>query len=1026
MTALSTNTCSTCGCTLTEDINSGRCPLCLIADAMAVMDAGALGTLGGYELTKELARGGMGVVYRARQAEPDREVALKAILGGWLSSDEARERFRNEARAMASLEHPAILPVYQFGEEDGVPFFTMKLAAGGTLAERIGDFANQWRSIAELLITVSGAVQFAHERGVLHRDLKPGNILFDHEGKAYVSDFGMAKLLDDSSDITRSAALLGTPHYLAPEVAVHTSAATMASDVWSLGVVLYELLGQAKPFDAPSIPALLREITEKEPAPIAHTMPEDLRVITLKALSREPAHRYATVRELADDLQRWLDGLPIHARPVPASERFALWVWRNPTIAALSGVLALAVIIAAGLLLRAYERTNEALRTSLITQAKFERSSGKMGQRHGALATLQRAAAIRMDTDIASECAAALSCVDLRERSSWALHFGKGEHMPEFSPDLTQCAVAESSGGFSLRSAANGTVMMRYPAAKRAETFAFAADGKSIAARLSNKSIQLWRTDGTAPVAEIPSEVAYGMASGIAASFSPTQQAWAIAAKDGAVMRVLLSGETSVWLPAQDRVVGSLRFDPKGEQMALTYRDGIELWKMSEVPTLVWSLKQEATLPALAWHTSGSYLAVTAQSGVREVQVLEAKDGSVLTRLRGPLQSISRIAFHPRSYIIAATSNDSMLRLWDYRDARLLFTAPISDRTLKWSRDGRTLACGHGIDRIALFDFADDPVLREFIGNEVFNQGIMSDMSLSADGFWLLSTWKQGVMFWSTVTRGMANDTVAATPIYSRAFLMPDSRSVVYSTSGKGGHIVRQPLGLSFTGLIASPGTAQQVPGSENATLMSLTTRGDWIVIHNNNYRIDLWPKGDAARAEVMLKTGTTGVAFSPDLRWAVAPSERLGCVIVIDCENRPQQKQIPIAGVSVVRWSPDGHWVYVNGVNEHLLLDATTWQERARWTKDSLAYGTSCNGFSPDSKRLVMSVRNESLDVFSVPDLRLIVSLTPPLPLDFRRVVWSNDSSKLWAMGVAGRIFEWDLSGLQGEMSKLGMDWAK
>jgi eukaryotic-like serine/threonine-protein kinase len=988
-----------------------------------MVDEGLLGELGGHELIEEIARGGMGVVYRARQIEPERVVALKAILGGWLSSPEARERFRNEARAMASLEHPAILPVYQFGEEDGVPFFTMKLADEGTLAERIGGFANEWRSIAELIITVSGAVQFAHERGILHRDLKPGNILFDHEGKAYVSDFGMAKLLDDDSDITRSAALLGTPHYLAPEVAARSSVATTASDVWSLGVVLYELLAQAKPFDAPSIPALLREVTEKAPVPLANAVPADLRVITLKALSREPAHRYGTVRALAEDLQRWLEGQPIHARPVPAVERFALWVQRNPSIAALSGLLVLGLIIATGLLWQAYQRTNEALRTSLITQAKFERSSGKMGQRHGALETLQRAAAIRMGTDIASECAAAFACVDVRERSSWALEYVNGDQMPEFTPDLTQCVVAGRSG-FSLRSAVDGRVVRRFTTAQRAETFAFSPDGKTLTARLTDNTIQLWLTDGTVPVAEIPSAVAYGMAAGMAASFSMAQQAWAIAAKEGAVMMVRPSGETRGWLPAAGRIVGGLRFDPKGERLAITCRDGIEVWEMSEVPRLLWSIKQEATLPAVAWHPGGSYLAMTAQTGVRELQVLDAVDGTVRSRLRGPQQSITRIAFHPHSYVIAATSNDSMLRLWDYRDARLLLTVPASDRCLTWSSDGRSLGCGYGLEKLAVFDFTNDLVLREFSGNNSFQQGVGHDINKSADGLWLLSTLRYQVQFWNALTRTPTSYVTSPTLIYSQAFLTPDSRTLIYSELIKGGHIMRLPLDLNLTGLVPSKDHAQQLPGSENAIVIGMTERGDWIVYHNDTYRIDLWPEGDAARATVLLGAGSRDVVFSPDLRWAVAPSTRIGGVIVFDLANRPWQKKflLPIGGA--IRWSPDGRWVYVSGSEERLLLNATTWQEQARWPSGGIAYGASCSAFSPDSKRLVISVRNESLDVLSVPDLRLIISLTPPLPLDFRRVVWSNDGSKLRALGVAGRMFEWDLASLQGEMKELGMEW--
>ena len=221
----------------------------------------------GYEITEEIARGGMGIVYRARQVDPARTVALKMLLPHQLGSGEMAERFRLEVRALTELEHPAILPVYQVGEHDRLPFFTMKLATGGTLAQRKSEYTGQWRKIAELLATLADAVHFAHEHGVLHRDLKPGNVLFDDACRPYVSDFGLAKLVGADSDLTRSVDFLGTPHYVAPEVAMRSARqATTASDIYSLGAILYELLAQRPPFDAEGVPALLKKIAEQEPA----------------------------------------------------------------------------------------------------------------------------------------------------------------------------------------------------------------------------------------------------------------------------------------------------------------------------------------------------------------------------------------------------------------------------------------------------------------------------------------------------------------------------------------------------------------------------------------------------------------------------------------------------------------------------------------------------------------------------------------------------------------------------------------
>src|SRR5688572_10509338 len=274
--------CKTCGRPIREDGLEGLCASCMIGLVLedpgpqsadkARRDQTGAGSMEipGYRVQREIARGGMGIVYRALQEEPRREVALKMLLPHQISSPGMLDRFRLEARAIAALEHPAILPVHHVGEHNGLPFFTMKLAAGGSLAQCKGKFTGDWRRIAELVATLADAVQFAHERGVLHRDLKPGNVLFDEAARPYVSDFGLAKLADAESALTRSIDLLGTPHYVAPEVAARSAKeATTASDIYSLGAILYELLAGHPPFQAEGVPALLKKIAEEEPGPIS-------------------------------------------------------------------------------------------------------------------------------------------------------------------------------------------------------------------------------------------------------------------------------------------------------------------------------------------------------------------------------------------------------------------------------------------------------------------------------------------------------------------------------------------------------------------------------------------------------------------------------------------------------------------------------------------------------------------------------------------------------------------------------------
>src|SRR5215471_4115738 len=235
--------CETCGSSVDFDMPSGFCPACLLTTALEPPDMSAAGSrIDDYELLNEVARGGMGIVYRAKQRTPSRVVALKMILPAHLNSPDAVNRFRAEAEAAASLDHESILPIYAVGESDGAPFYSMKFAEGGTLSAKVDDYRDKPRDAAALIAKLARAVAFAHEHGILHRDLKPGNVLFDSAGKAFVSDFGLAKWLARESDLTQTFAVLGTPFYMAPEQAISSHMLTASADVYSLGAILYHLL----------------------------------------------------------------------------------------------------------------------------------------------------------------------------------------------------------------------------------------------------------------------------------------------------------------------------------------------------------------------------------------------------------------------------------------------------------------------------------------------------------------------------------------------------------------------------------------------------------------------------------------------------------------------------------------------------------------------------------------------------------------------------------------------------------------
>jgi tetratricopeptide (TPR) repeat protein len=360
------DTCPRCGRPLTGP-DPALCRHCVAQIAFAPDLApppdlpDGLGTLryfGNYELLEEIARGGMGVVYRARQVNLDREVAVKLMLHGALAAPGDIDRFRTEAAAAASLQHPGIVAIHEIGEFEGQHYFSMDLIAGRDLAALTREGPLPARRAAEVLADTARAVEHAHTRGVLHRDLKPSNVIIDAHGRPHVTDFGLARIGSIDSDLTRTGDLLGTPGYMAPEQAAgRRSGVGVGTDVYSLGAVLYHLLTGRAPFTGESVPEVLRQVAEADPvAPglLNPLVPRDLETICLKCLHKGPDARYLSAIELAEDLDRFLRREPIRARPVSPGERLWRWCRRNPVIASLTAVVALLLtVVAAGSLFAA-------------------------------------------------------------------------------------------------------------------------------------------------------------------------------------------------------------------------------------------------------------------------------------------------------------------------------------------------------------------------------------------------------------------------------------------------------------------------------------------------------------------------------------------------------------------------------------------------------------------------------------------------------------------------------------------------
>jgi serine/threonine-protein kinase len=292
---------------------------------------------GDYELLEEIARGGMGVVYKARQRSLNRTVALKMILAGQLASEEDVRRFQTEAEAAAQLDHPGIVPIHEVGQHEGQHYFSMGYVEGDSLAHRIARQPLPPTEAVRLVKAVAEAVQYAHDRGVIHRDLKPANVLIDRQDEPRVTDFGLAKKVGVASDLTATGAILGTPGYMAPEQASGAKEIGPAADVYSLGAILFALVTGKPPFRAGTDLDTILQVIEQEPTSprrVNRAVDRNVETMCLKCLEKDPRRRYNSAQELADDLQRYLEGEPIVARPVTFPGRLYRWARRYPALAA--------------------------------------------------------------------------------------------------------------------------------------------------------------------------------------------------------------------------------------------------------------------------------------------------------------------------------------------------------------------------------------------------------------------------------------------------------------------------------------------------------------------------------------------------------------------------------------------------------------------------------------------------------------------------------------------------------------------